>query len=453
MSFYTQGNNIFNHQGEIVRLKGVSRTGLEYSYVDLNAMIPETIDFDIHTMKEWGFNSIRFPLRDHFWLNDMEYKKKIQYWVDQTLQNDMIAVLDLHTQQDHPGMDPFMLRSSGIVEFWEDLARTYQNTSQVFFEIFNEPHGITPLVWWEGNDMYHGYKEILGVVRSHADNICLIGGLDYAYQFNFLSHNKTLLKEVRNISNLALAVHPYGYKGRPVNLGVDTDPIPTTILTNTTQNYTGDCHLGITVPTVPPSQYGWEESFGFLIRHELFPVVATEWGLDRPDNCIQGGWYNVEILEYMNSLNMSYMAWAWVQDRLDYPSLLDEDFQPTGHGTRATVGPACSGVSNKYYQGPGMLVKNDLQSTKRSLSSCKQRAKQYPPPPCSSFQVDWFLIFVGIFFLFHVLFFCRIPHSSPSKRTRQQQEQEPPIHRTASSTILHSSIRIRSCQSFPQLLR
>jgi len=62
----------------------------------------------------------------------------------------------------------------------------------------------------------------------------------------------------------------------------------------------------------------------------MFPVVATEWGLDRPDTALQGGWYSNSILQYMNSRNMSYIAWAWVQDRLDYPSLLGEGFEPTG---------------------------------------------------------------------------------------------------------------------------
>ena len=135
MSFYTQGNNIFNEKGEVIRLKGVSRTGLEYGYVDLDAMIPETIGFDIQLMKEWGFNSIRFPLRDVFWVNDMKYRQKIEYWVEQTLKNNMYVILDLHTQQDHPGLDPFMFRygTADGLSMWIDIAKTYKNIPQVFF--------------------------------------------------------------------------------------------------------------------------------------------------------------------------------------------------------------------------------------------------------------------------------------------------------------------------------
>ena len=442
MSFYTHGNKIVNEKGEIIILKGVSRTGLEYAYVDVDAMIAETIAFDIQLMKEWGFNAIRFPLRDVFWLKDARYKQKIQYWVEQTIQHNMYAILDYHTQQDHPGLDPFMYRlEDGGLSMWVDIAKTYKDTPRVFFEIFNEPHGISPIVWWNGDSQYYGYKEVLQAIRTHAQNICLIGGLDYAYQFNFIKRNDTLLHEMKSVPNLALSVHPYGYKGIPVNEGYETMPIPTTIVQDP-PNYTGDCHLGITVPTVPPSQYGWDESFGFMMKEEIFPVIATEWGLDRPDNCIQGGWYNVQILNYLNAFNMSYMAWAWVQDRLDYPSLLDGDFQPTGRGTRATVGPACSGPTNNNYLGPGFLVMNDLKqsSLKRILFVQKNTIHTME----NIFLRNFFFLFIILFCVFHFMFF--LFHIPEKKR-----EREPEFYRVVSTTKLQNSIRIRSSHSLQQL--
>lgn len=444
MSFYTKGNNILNEKGHIVVLKGVSRTGLEYDYVDLNAMIPETIDFDIQMMKTWGFNCIRFPLRDRFWLNDTEYKKKIKYWVEQTLKNDMFVILDLHTQKDHYGLDDFMFRSGGALAMWVDIAKTYKDNPFIFFEIFNEPHNISPLVWWEGNKDYYGYKEILKEIRKYAQNLCFIGGLDYAYQFNFIKQNQTLLADIKTFPNLVMSVHPYGYKGTPVNMGTSTAQIPTTLITNP-QNYTGDCHLGITTPSVPPSQYGWDESFGFLIKENLFPVVATEWGLDRPDNCIQGGWYNVQVLEYMNSLNMSTIAWAWVQDRLDYPSLLDNDFQPTGKGNKDTVGPACSGSLNNFYQGPGVLVMQDLKNfhnQRRVLWTTRMPEEDDINNP---FFRNFALLFFILMCAFNIIYLFPYHHNHPPK------EKEPEIHKVVSNTKLSHTIRIRSSQSFPQL--
>jgi len=440
MSFYTKGNKILNEKGEQVILRGVSRTGLEYSYVDLEAMIPETIDFDIQLMKKWGFNSIRFPLRDIFWLNDTNYKQKIQYWVNQTLSNNMYVILDFHTQQDHPGLDPFMFRSGGGMAMWADVAQTYKDIPHIFFEVFNEPHGISPVVWWNGDEDYYGYKEVLLAIRKYANNICLIGGLDYAYQFNFIMRNATLLEQMRSIPNLALSVHPYGYKGIPVNDGDETMQIPTTIVIDP-KNHTGDCHLGVSFPSVPPSQYGWDESFGFLVKQDIFPVIATEWGLDKPDNCIQGGWYNVQILAYLNSLNIGYMAWAWVQDRLDYPSLLDMDFQPTGKGSRPTIGPACSGPSNNFYQGPGVLVMNDLNNfPKRALLDLQPHNHKIE----NLFVRNFFLLLIILFFFFNFMFFF---FSVPERK----REKEPEIHRVISTTKLQNSIRIRSSHSLLQL--
>lgn len=434
MSFHTQGGKIINDKGKNVLLKGVSRTGLEYGYVDLAAMIPETIDFDLTTMKKWGFNSVRFPLRDRFWLDDADYRDKIKHWVSRTLDNDMHVVLDLHTQQDHPGQDPFMLRSGDgkdALAMWSDVAQAYNNTPRVFFEVFNEPHDISPLVWWEGDATYYGYKEVLGAIRKHADNICILGGLDYAYQLNFLSHNKTLLEDMRRIPNLALSVHPYGYKGTPVNNGTSTAQIPTTtVLPDTTANYTGDCHLGVTVPNVSRAQYGWDESFGFVARQRLFPIIATEWGLDRPDNCIQGGWYNVELLDYLNSLGIGYMAWAWVQDRLDYPSLLDVDFQPTGKGNKDTIGPACSGPTNRYYQGPGVLVLKDLQP---------HHHRRLATTSATAHDDCFFLRNVLLLFSLFALFFSALPFK---KR---------PLHRVVSNAQFHKVIRICSSQSLLEM--
>jgi hypothetical protein len=445
MSFYTKGNKILDTKGEILHLKGVSRTGLEYSYVDLNAMIPETIEFDIVLMKKWGFNAIRFPLRDRFWLNDMAYQEKIKYWVEQTLSHDMWVILDLHTQQDHPGLDPFLYRSTTGVDglsMWIDIAKTYHNQSKIFFELFNEPHEISPNVWWNGDDTYYGYKEILTEVRKYATNICLLGGLDYAYQFNFLLHNKTLLAEIRSFPNLVLSVHPYGYKGIPVDNGTQTQPIPTTIIPpEKLENYTGDCHLGLSVPLVPPAQYGWEESFGFVVHQNLFPVIATEWGLDKPDNCIQGGWYNMEIVQYLNTNNISYMAWAWVQDRLDYPSLLETDFHPTGRGNRDTIGPACSGKLNNYYSGPGVLVMSDLQPLSNRIlwTSTTNHVSE-----CSFLEYHLVSLFLILFAFFNFIFFFHIP-------IKKQRAKEEEIHRVVSTPRFHSSIRIRSSHSLLQL--
>ena len=447
-TFHTNGNKIVDDKGHIVKLKGVSRTGLEYNYVDLNAMIPETIDMDIRMMKEWGFNSIRFPIRDVFWLNDILYRNKIKYWVDRTLNNSMIPILDLHTQQNHIGLDNFMLKMGYVKEMWVDIAQTYKGDHRIFFEIFNEPHNIDVDVWWNGDSTYYGYNEILKQIRAHADNICIIGGLDYAYQWAFLKKNTTLLKQIQAFDNIVLSTHPYGYRGHPTSDGTGSIQIPTIVMNVDKLNYTGDCHLGITVPVVSSKEYGWTESFGFVVEENLFPMIATEWGLDRPDNCIQGGWYNTEMLDYLNFMNISYMAWAWVQDRLDYPSLLGENFVPTGRAVRETFGPACSGAYNQYYPGPGVLIKNDLQTFNLHHRNLKIDYSNTTDPEVNSIIFRNFMIlFLILFSVFNIFFIFPYPKYHEKKPSNVSPSS--PIHRSSSVNNLQSSIRIRSVHSFP----
>jgi hypothetical protein len=174
----------------------------------------------------------------------------------------------------------------------------YKNPS-IFFEIFNEPHNIDVNTWWYGNDKFYGYKEILSEIRKVSNNICILGGLDYAYQWAFLKRNKDIMRELKEIKNIVIATHPYGYRGGPNEDGTNSVQIPTNLI-YPDNSYTGYCSLGITVPTIKIEEYGWDDSFGYLMKENLFPVIATEWGLDRPQNCIQGGWFNVDTIGNIN---------------------------------------------------------------------------------------------------------------------------------------------------------
>ena len=354
---------IKDEKNNTIILKGVSKTGLEYLGLDLNTITPEMVDFDIQLMKKWKINSVRIPLRDTHWLYNNQYRDIVDLMLNKFNEAGYITILDLHTQGENYGLDPFILREHGI-EFWKQVSEKYKDRSIIFFELFNEPHNIEPNVWWNGNEQYYGYKEILHVIRNNTNNICIIGGLDYAFQWNFLKYHDNILKEMKTIPNIALSIHPYGYRGGPIEQGTNTEQIPT-VISFPNNNFSGDCSTGFTIPIIDKKNYGWDESFGYL--RNTFPIIATEWGLDHDDRVIQGGWYSHDILEYFNKNGISYIAWAWVQDRLSYPSLLDEEFNPTGRAVQYPYGPACSVKENDFYPGPGQLVYNDLHNQHRKL--------------------------------------------------------------------------------------
>lgn len=391
--YHTSGRWILDSGGHRLLIRGVSKPGMEYLDPDLGAMIPETMNMDLDRMKSWGFNAVRLPLRDLHWLQRQDYRDKVDEWISQIRLREMLVILDFHLQQDHPRQDGFMLRTgSGEdgMRMWSQLSEKYTDPS-IFFELFNEPFQVDPSTWWYGNDTYYGYRDILREVRQRSDNVCILGGMDYAYQWSFLKDRQDIMDEMKRIANLALATHPYGYRGTPGLDHVSTLPIPIR-----RQLTTAGC--SISIPMVPKTEYGWDESFGFLLQDGLFPLLATEWGLDHPDTAIEGGWYNTELLDYMTDHNMSHVAWAWVQDRLDYPSLIDPDFQPTGSALLTVK--ACASWENRFYPGPGQLVRNHMQIEERA-----QRRLSSSSEDDSSIVLLWCMLCGAMFLVFFLYFF------------------------------------------------
>jgi len=428
--YHTSGRWILDSNNTRLMIRGVSKPGLEYLYLDLPTMIPETIAFDLNMMESWGFNAVRLPLRDAHWLQRQDYRDKVDEWVTQIRLRGMLVILDFHLQRDHPGQDGFMLRSAAGedgLRLWIQLSEKYKDPS-IFFELFNEPFQVDPSTWWYGNETYYGYRDVLKEVRKRSNNICILGGMDYAYQWSFLRDRQDIVDEMRSFPNLVLSTHPYGYRGAPSPDHVHTVPIPVR------KESTGGCT--VTIPSVPRIEYGWDESFGFLLQEEQFPLLATEWGLDRPDTAVEGGWYNTHLLEYMTDRNMSHVAWAWVQERLDYPSLLDRNFQPTGEAM-IRGGRACASLTNNFYQGPGQLVQKNMH---------RQLTSENPHP----------IFYYGLLFLLLLCFLsiCRyLPWMESSSLPLSTSSCSPSNNSlgTKSKSSSHLHIRIRSSPTLAEI--
>lgn len=362
--FQTNEHWIVDSLHQPFRVQGVSKSGLEYSYLDLTTYTNSSILFDIQLMKEWEINTVRLPVRDVYWQNPA-YREILHFFVDQLWQRDILSIIDLHTQGVSYGLDPFLYRKpDGVydaMQFWKEVVEAFLDQEHVWFELFNEPFQISPDIWWEGNENYYGYRELILMIRERTSRILLIGGLDYAYQWNFLQYHSMIRDELHSFSNIVLTTHPYGYKGRPVQNGTETDPVPVRLMAlEDDEIYQGNCSFGYTLPST--EDYGWEDSFGYLIRE--FPIIWTEFGLDREDSSIQGGWYMNALIEYLHTHpTLGWIAWSWVRERLDYPSLLQENFDPTGTARYPIKGPACAVLANQFYPGPGMMVYHFLKQS------------------------------------------------------------------------------------------
>ena len=363
-------------------LKGVSRPGLEYlqtPFLYNETLLYSSIEQDIREMRRWGFNCIRIPLRSSSYVRDQVIQNVVQKIIE--LSQDMYIILDLHTQRDNPKQDPFLLRDPSnpirdALFFWKQVAQHYGNQSEkILFELFNEPHDIDVETWWFGNSVYYGYKQVLETVRPYTNRtLCILNGLDYGYQWSFLSTRQDILQEILRYHPIVFSSHPYTYRGIPS----EGDPSQTTVIAQKQvfpKTYVGNCTLGVMVPdhvvhqggdyNETTDEYGWYRSFGFL--GQWAPIIITEFGLDRVESALQGGWYMKALLKYFQQKQISYVAWAWIRDRIDYPSIINVDFQPTGFATLPVHGPPCATDSNGWYRGPGFEIYRDLRYINTTL--------------------------------------------------------------------------------------
>ena len=166
------------------------------------------------------------------------------------------------------------------ITFWSQVASLYKGYSNVLFELYNEPYPPTWTCWQSGcsytgvtgfsNDCscsktvsYQGVgmQDLVNAVRSTgANNLVVVGGLGWGYTLT------NLATYALAGSNIVYDTHPYPY----------TDKLPAT----------------------------WNMAFGGISR--TYAVISTESG---QYDCGTG--YVSQLYDYLDSLKISWVAWAW----------------------------------------------------------------------------------------------------------------------------------------------
>jgi endoglucanase len=310
--FYVQGNTIYDATGAPHRFHGVDRTSLEWSpqgqYLAAS---------DYTAIASWKANAVRVPLDQDFWLSaspiyDAGYAGVIDQQVTSARAAGLDVILDLHwsdkgemssastgTLGTLPGQQ--RMPDANSVTLWQEVATKYAGNGHVIFELYNEPHDVTWSVWLNGGDTGAdgaggatftavGMQKLYDTVRATgAENLVLIGGLDWAYDLSGVPTNRV------QGHNIGYVSHVYHH-----NTGHDATD--------------------------------WPTSWGFLTATD--PVVLTEFGpfsnQSSEVNC--GLDYATSLLDYADSKSVSWTSWAWWvyapngtdngSDYCDYPSLL-----------------------------------------------------------------------------------------------------------------------------------
>jgi endoglucanase len=289
--YYVNGNTVCTADGRAHLFHGVARPTLEWSSVGQNLSLA---DFEL--MASWNANVVRIGLNQDFWIAespqfDPYYSALVDDAVTWAEIAGMDVILDLHwsdtgvlgscVSPPTSGCQQQMPDANSLT-FWSEVATRYRNDGRVLFELYNEPHDVSWTVWKSGGTTSSGFQavgmqQLYDTVRATgAQNLVLIGGLNWAYDLSGVPSNRI---EGRNI---VYVTHPYDSAGRR------------------------------------PSN--WDKSWGFLTQTD--PVIVTEFGSLNDTTCATD--YSAQLIKYADSHATSWTAWAWYPGGCTFPAIIND---------------------------------------------------------------------------------------------------------------------------------
>lgn len=376
-----QGRYLRDAQGNILRLRGVSVSGLETYAVQGWAWNPDHSAYNpwgndrpsFAAIRRWHANTVRLPLNEASWLGltvyshdgqprpadpGGNYRAVVQETVREALAAGFYVILDLHWNGPDirvPGqaaavpMMPFegdsaqnpMADADHSIEFWKSVAATFKDQPAVMFELFNEPY----FTWhkrrfsfhasWllEGNDEWAAWQH--GTVLTHYRNgVNDAAPTEYAWRTVGMQE---LLEAVRStgarnvvlVAGIDWAANLSGWLEH-----MPQDPIHQ--ISAVWHAYRDPKH-----PLQPA--YG-NQQFDYIrkILQADVPVVITETGGPNAAGT-EGAPFVASVLHFADAHGMSYLGWSWdawvsEQNRL----IKDAEGTPTdGYGRYYMTHLAC----------------------------------------------------------------------------------------------------------------
>jgi endoglucanase len=324
--FHTLGNQILDANNQVVRIRGAN-TGMLNWYPYINTSNTRDVtDVSFDAVRTWGFNAVRIPLGEQYWLQSYgcqypispaAYQSNVATIVDRITSRGMLAILDLHwnTKFNTPtcsASQQYMADAARALTFWQQVATRFKSDPMVAFDLYNEPHGINWNIWRNGGTVFNsgiwraaGMQEMYNAVRgTGAKNLVFVSGNGWG---NTPPPHDALLSGY----NIVYAAHYYSCPSNPPPLG--------------------DCQLNPYDPA-PPGQ----RLDAWTPLSLTQPVAVTEFGW--PDQ--NSGLYNQRVIAWAESRSVSWLAFTWNPDRR-FGLITDLDsFNPTAAGVPVKNGVA-----------------------------------------------------------------------------------------------------------------
>ncbi len=297
---HVDGNQILNADGQAVWLQGVSIPSMGWSAGGENILESVQVAID-----DWNANTIRLPLKEHFWYGKGKwqkdggaaYRQLVEDVVNLAGSQGVYVVIDLHR---------FRAPKQVHADFWREVALIYRNHPAVMFELFNEPHDVSWNVWKNGGfvhtgknsddvvaerkDELEGFESVgmqalVDAVRlAGARNIVIVGGLDWSYDISGILNGYAIDDHGGN--GVVYSTHVYPWKNKWQSKFMRTaeqHPI-----------FIGECGASKErMPFIPPEQHEeaetWVPDFLGLVQKHKYHWTA--WSFHpRASPCLLVDW-------------------------------------------------------------------------------------------------------------------------------------------------------------------
>jgi len=294
------GNRIVDARtGDAVLLRGVNRSGLEYSSpadwgplnngVITEQEIAEMVD-------HWGANIIRLPFNQEWALakpgnNPQRYRSAIEAVVEMAARRGAYTLLDLQwldarTMRGTIGGQPNYvapLPNPDSILLWKQLGELWCDEPAILYDIFNEPHDVLP----------DDQTPVLGIQEDQSTFPLLrrrVGTKEWH------PWARQLIRSIRGVHPDALIFVP----GTEWAYDLSGHPLP---------GITGIVH---STHVYPGKRISWDDAFGHLAQ--LVPVFVGEWGGGDEDLA-----WGQQLLAYLERRQIGWTAWSWS----DHPRLIE----------------------------------------------------------------------------------------------------------------------------------
>jgi hypothetical protein len=309
------GNQIVTASGGCtVRLVGVDLDSLEWDVPPGDG--PGGGDGVMTQLQEavqyCNVNCVRVPLDQDWWdgntpsrgaTSQSGYQSFVDSLVTYCNTNNIYCDLDLHWSGEGSAGQAnaqYSMPDENSLVFWASVAARYANNPSVLFDTFNEPYPTSWPVWLSGGTTGEGFttpgfQTIVNTIRAttasgtsslasgtKAENICIVGGQQYAYYFVGMSP----VVDVAGGNGIVYSAHIYNNKS--VNTAA-----------------------------------GWESNIDPALSYG--PVLVEEFGNN--ENTTDNGAFVNSVITFLNGTNdknYTYGAMAWDMDISAGPPLFSD---------------------------------------------------------------------------------------------------------------------------------